>query len=188
MKGVGSFSRACPSQMSKLGKYPGFACVCISGILCYNLPNLVPRILQILNSKGTEMAVKFHCRKCGKRFVDWGAEKLAYKCPDCEDEELVRIGSTDDKAVKRPSLKRKPRRVAVATVPDEEEEVSAIDEEPGEDEGVFTDDEDEVEEDTDIVDESKTGDDVEETDEFEGVTPAVGEKEDDIEDTDEWTA
>ncbi|HIJ65855.1 MAG TPA: hypothetical protein HPP77_07875 [Candidatus Hydrogenedentes bacterium] len=52
------------------------------------------------------MPVKFHCRKCGKRFVDWGAEKLGFKCPDCEDEELLRIGAPEDKPAKRPSLKR----------------------------------------------------------------------------------
>jgi len=70
--------------------------------------------------KGTiSMAVKYHCRKCGKRFLDWGAEKLGYKCPECGDEELVRLGAGDDKAVRKPSLKRKPRRLMPSTAPDE---------------------------------------------------------------------
>lgn len=67
------------------------------------------------------MAVKYHCRKCGKRFVEWGAEKLGFKCPDCENEELVRVGVADEKVVRKPSLKRRPRRVvsAVSTMDDE---------------------------------------------------------------------
>ncbi len=60
------------------------------------------------------MAVKYHCRKCGKRFIDWGAQKLGFKCPDCGgDEELVRLGAADEKAARKPSLKRKPRRAVV---------------------------------------------------------------------------
>ena len=41
------------------------------------------------------MAVKYYCPKCGRRFVDWGAEKLAYKCPGetCEGETLILPGS-----------------------------------------------------------------------------------------------
>jgi hypothetical protein len=51
--------------------------------------------------------------------VDWGAEKLGFKCPDCAGEELVRVGSGEDRAVKRPSLKRKPRRATAVAVVDE---------------------------------------------------------------------
>ena len=44
----------------------------------------------IYTEKGiSSMAVKYHCRKCGKRFIDWGAEKLGFKCPDCENEQVV---------------------------------------------------------------------------------------------------
>ena len=53
------------------------------------------------------MAVKYHCPKCDKRFVDWGAEKLGFKCPDCEDEKLVRIGMSEAKPARKPTLKRK---------------------------------------------------------------------------------
>lgn len=62
------------------------------------------------------MAVKYHCRKCGKRFIDWGAQKLAFKCPDCGgEEELVRLGGADEKTARKPSLKRKPRRAVLST-------------------------------------------------------------------------
>jgi len=67
------------------------------------------------------MAVKYHCKKCGKRFIDWGAEKLGYSCPDCEGEKLVRVGLSEEKAVRRPSLKRKPRKSVPARHAAEEE-------------------------------------------------------------------
>jgi hypothetical protein len=77
----------------------------------------------IYTEKGNfSMAVKFHCRKCGKRFIDWGAEKLGFKCPDCENEELVRVGAADDKVVRKPSLKRRARR-AVPTLHAAEDDV-----------------------------------------------------------------
>ncbi|NIA15251.1 MAG: hypothetical protein GWP08_14370 [Nitrospiraceae bacterium] len=60
------------------------------------------------------MPVKYICQECGKRFVDWGAEKLGYRCPDCKDSELVR--ASEHQAAKpkkpKPSLKRKPRKNA----------------------------------------------------------------------------
>lgn len=60
------------------------------------------------------MPVKFHCPKCGRRFVDWGAEKLGFKCPDCDDEELVRVGVSEERPSRRASAKRGPRRVVPA--------------------------------------------------------------------------
>lgn len=41
------------------------------------------------------MAVKYYCPKCGRRFVDWGAEKLGYKCPSetCDGEDLILPGT-----------------------------------------------------------------------------------------------
>ena len=67
------------------------------------------------------MAIKYHCRKCGKRFVEWGAAKLNYKCPNCETEELVRVGPSEEKSTKRQSLKRKPRRsIPAAHIAEEE--------------------------------------------------------------------
>lgn len=92
------------------------------------------------------MGVKYHCPKCGKRFVDWGAKKLEFKCPDCEDGQLVRFGGPESKPPKRPSLKRaasraKPKkeelpaaRVAFDELPEElgEEIEEEVDEEPEE--------------------------------------------------------
>lgn len=67
------------------------------------------------------MAVKYHCKKCGKRFIDWGAEKLGFKCPD-DGDELVRAGASDEKAAKRPALKRRAKK-AVPAIPLEDEEL-----------------------------------------------------------------
>lgn len=58
------------------------------------------------------MPLKYHCPKCGKRFVEWGAEKLGFKCPDCDDQELVRVGISDDKPSRRSTLKRSTRKAA----------------------------------------------------------------------------
>ncbi|MBI4556252.1 MAG: hypothetical protein HY706_01595 [Candidatus Hydrogenedentes bacterium] len=89
------------------------------------------------------MPVKYHCPKCNKRFVEWGAEKLGFKCPDCKNEELVRVGVAEDRPMKRPTLKRGTRKAAPiapvveedeALVPDtevlEEEEEVTVEEEP----------------------------------------------------------
>ncbi len=154
------------------------------------------------------MAVKYHCRKCGKRFIDWGAEKLGFKCPECENEELVRIGASDDKVVRKPSLKRRARR-AVPTlhateddvlVPDIEE-IEAEDvevEEEGEAAFVGADDET-AHADLD-VEEGLPTEDIAEGDEtavlaegddlaFENTTPISDDMLDEpIAETDEWTA
>lgn len=66
------------------------------------------------------MAVKYHCKKCGKRFMDWGAEKLGFKCPD-DGEELVRAGMSDEKVSKKPTLKRRVKKVVPAVSLDDEE-------------------------------------------------------------------
>jgi predicted RNA-binding Zn-ribbon protein involved in translation (DUF1610 family) len=95
----------------------------------------------------TAMPVKYHCPKCGRRFVDWGAEKLGFKCPDCENEELVRAGVSEERPAKRSSLKRGSRKLApVEPIVDEsdflEEPVlpdveSDVEEESEEEEEVF---------------------------------------------------
>lgn len=56
------------------------------------------------------MPVKYSCPKCDRRFVDWGAEKLGFKCPDCKDQELRRIGAVVEEAAKRPTLKRRAKK------------------------------------------------------------------------------
>lgn len=53
------------------------------------------------------MPVKYECPKCEKRFVEWGAEKLNFKCPNCEEEPLVRVGALDDRPVRKPTLRKR---------------------------------------------------------------------------------
>jgi len=77
------------------------------------------------------MTVKYRCPKCERKFIDWGAEKLGFKCPDCEDTELSQISmevpvkaktkakskakakkKAKSKAKAKPSLKRKKKKSA----------------------------------------------------------------------------
>ncbi len=60
------------------------------------------------------MAVKYICPKCGRRFVDWGAEKMGFKCntPECLGETLVLLNGGDDDQ-ERPTLKRTKKRKAI---------------------------------------------------------------------------
>ncbi len=54
------------------------------------------------------MAVKYECPSCGKRFVEWGAEKLGFRCPHCENEELVKIGGQGtQRSSAKPTLRRR---------------------------------------------------------------------------------
>lgn len=59
------------------------------------------------------MPPKYHCRKCGKKYVQWGADKLGFLCPQCDGEELVRVGGSGGAPPKRPSLKRTARKTRV---------------------------------------------------------------------------
>lgn len=58
------------------------------------------------------MPVKYQCPRCERRFVDWGAEKLGFKCPDCAGEELIRLGIREDQILQPPKLKRRVKAVA----------------------------------------------------------------------------
>lgn len=53
------------------------------------------------------MPIKFHCPKCGTRYVEWGAEKLGFVCPHCEGQKLVRLGSVTSPIEAPPTLKRR---------------------------------------------------------------------------------
>ena len=65
--------------------------------------------------------IKYYCPKCDRRFIEWGAQKLGFKCPSCISEDLLRVGATgDEKAGKKPSLKRRAKK---AILPPVEEEV-----------------------------------------------------------------
>jgi DNA-directed RNA polymerase subunit RPC12/RpoP len=62
----------------------------------------------LFQKKGiSSMSVKYYCSKCDKRFIEWGAEKMDFKCPDCVDEALLKVGMQQDKPGKKPTLKRK---------------------------------------------------------------------------------
>ena len=81
------------------------------------------------------MPIKYHCPNCGKRYVEWGAEKLGFKCPECEGEELIRMGLPSDRPARRPSLKRILRKAAPVpheelpeALPDEVEEAEEVEE------------------------------------------------------------
>ena len=63
------------------------------------------------------MPVKYQCPKCGRRFAEWGAEKLGFTCPadeNCPEDaaeeqiELVRMGINDDRL---PTKKSAPKRL-----------------------------------------------------------------------------
>ncbi|MDQ1257657.1 MAG: hypothetical protein QG656_2263 [Candidatus Hydrogenedentes bacterium] len=96
------------------------------------------------------MAIKYTCAKCGKRFVDWGAEKLGFRCPDCEDSELVRVGGGADRPARKPSLRRHMKAAVKPVRRDEEDEFETL--------GVMADDEAVVDEEL-IVDDSAVVDD-----------------------------
>ncbi|HOF40323.1 MAG TPA: hypothetical protein PLD73_09635 [Candidatus Hydrogenedentes bacterium] len=101
------------------------------------------------------MPVKYECPKCGRRFTEWGAEKVGFKCPKdqwCpkdhpDDVELVRVGPSEEGASRRPTLKRTPRKLAQAKAPvmdleEDEGMVPDMDELEGDDE--FEDEDDET--------------------------------------------
>jgi len=147
------------------------------------------------------MAVKYHCRKCGKRYIDWGAEKLGFKCPDCDGEELVRVGAGEDRVVKRPSLKRRARKAAPAFSGAEDEDgmvadLDVMEEISDEDELIGTVGGDEADSEAEYDLETAVPadvDDVEETDleltedlSFDEVTPAADEAEEPMPEGDVW--
>jgi hypothetical protein len=63
------------------------------------------------------MAVKFRCTKCGRKFVEWGVNKVKSgdACEDCHGEYLEQVGYDAAQAAprKKPALKRKRARVPV---------------------------------------------------------------------------
>jgi len=113
------------------------------------------------------MGLKYHCPKCGKRYIEWGAEKLGFRCPDCDDEELVRVGVSEEKAAKKPTLKRTVRKATPKPRPvvaeNDETEVDLHEVDADQDH-----DEDDLDEDVEGADEDldeESGEETEETDE-----------------------
>ncbi|MBN2311876.1 MAG: hypothetical protein JXR94_23050 [Candidatus Hydrogenedentes bacterium] len=143
------------------------------------------------------MPVKYECPKCGRRFTEWGAEKVGFKCPGGEwsnhgaDEEieLTRVGGGDERPAKRPTLKRHVTRVkAVEVEPGfEKDEVADLDAEGGleeeDDEFVADTADDEVSEEADedavplVADEEEAKVDDGEDLSFGEVSPSLGDGE-----------
>lgn len=90
------------------------------------------------------MALKYHCRKCGKKYVEWGADKLRFLCPQCDGEELVRVGGSGGAPPKKPSLKRTARKTRVKKARKAKKDADSTENEQPEapDELVPTDDDD----------------------------------------------
>lgn len=87
------------------------------------------------------MTIKYECPKCNRKFTEWGAEKLGFRCPHDEwcpkdaagDIELVRVGASEEGLARKPTLRRSIRKLPVAPKPpaiEEYEEVLPEVEEP----------------------------------------------------------
>ena len=61
------------------------------------------------------MAVKYQCPKCDRRYVEWGAQKIGFKCSNCPDEDLLRVGTAIDMPLSTASLKRRPKKIDTRT-------------------------------------------------------------------------
>jgi hypothetical protein len=96
------------------------------------------------------MAVKYECPKCGRRFIDWGAEKLGFKCPGCSGVgandiiKLIRIGSGEDADLPSASLRRRAKK-EVIVAPVEVDLDALVDDEAEEDEELVEEEVEEVE-------------------------------------------
>jgi len=130
------------------------------------------------------MAVKFRCTKCGRKFIDWGVDKVKSgdACEDCHGEYLEQVGydATQTAPRKKPALKRKRARVPVEaatpilTMYDDDETVAPdLDTLTTPDSGGNVDENDDFNESSD-VDDSDSGDDVDDDDD----TPAVDDDDD----------
>lgn len=106
------------------------------------------------------MPVKYQCAKCGRRFADWGAERLGFRCPQddkCppdaigQEYELVRIGAQEtEPAAPAPPLRRRPPKevIGVSTFEDDAPVSPDLNEEPFSADAEESDDESEEEEET----------------------------------------
>ncbi len=105
------------------------------------------------------MAVKYFCPKCERRFVEWGAQKLDFKCPteECEQETLVLVGSTDLDGEDKPKAKRVKKAKSIVPLTNPEDDIAELD-------GGF------IDEDSDLDEEEEE---LEEEEEEPLATPAV---------------
>lgn len=104
----------------------------LAGCFCYN-PVPVRRQASvykywIAKRKGRVVAVKFFCPKCGRRFVEWGAEKLEFKCPTegCEQEQLLALGSNELDLEDKSKIKRPKKSKSIVPLVNPEDDVSGL--------------------------------------------------------------
>ena len=83
--------------------------------LGYNLRRNNQTLVQI---RRFTVAQKYYCPKCGRKFIEWGAQKLDFKCPgkECDGEHLKLIDPKTLEAVEKPKTK-KPRKKKERVVP-----------------------------------------------------------------------
>lgn len=110
------------------------------------------------------MPIKYYCPKCHRKFLEWGAKKTNFACPnsDCGAESLVLMDSTTLEAPDKPKLKKVKRKKAppvplgddfdvdegMVDMPLEDEDFEDVD---AEDEEVEVEEETEVEEVVEVV-------------------------------------
>lgn len=95
------------------------------------------------------MAVKYYCPKCGRRFVEWGAQKLDFKCPseDCAEQALSQVGASELDAEEKQKVKRVKKAKSIVPLVNPEDEVSELgDSFLGGDDAADMDDDEDVEE------------------------------------------
>lgn len=59
------------------------------------------------------MAKKYVCDKCGRKYLDWGAEKLGFKC-SCEDDAVLVLIGAPPQQPSKPALTKKIKVAATA--------------------------------------------------------------------------
>jgi hypothetical protein len=71
--------------------------------------------------KGRVLAAKYHCPMCGRRFVEWGAQNLEFKCPGegCDQAVLVLPGTGNDNIGVKPKSKRSKKTPVPVTNPED---------------------------------------------------------------------
>ncbi len=111
------------------------------------------------------MPIKYYCPKCHRKFLEWGAKKMSFSCPnaECAAESLHIVDATTLEAPEKPKLKKVKRKKAppvplgddfdvdegMVDMPLEDEDFEDVD---AEDEEVEVEEEAEVEEVVEVAD------------------------------------
>lgn len=99
------------------------------------------------------MAVKYFCPKCGRRFVEWGAQKLEFKCPTetCDEEPLVLPGAVELEADEKPKVKRAKKAKSIVPLTNPEDDIAEMDDGFIDGDEDIDDDEEELEEEEELA-------------------------------------